>query len=301
MPIQSLKAKAQDKGVRLDVYLASNLNDIPSRNYVKKLIDNGHVKVNEAIVKPHHKMNEGETVIVNIPADFGKPQYISPENIPLDIFFEDEYLIVVNKPIGMIVHPAQGRYDGTLVNALLHHSVNLSDVNSDIRPGIVHRLDQDTSGLILVAKDNITHAKLAKQFERREIKKKYVALVEGKIEFDEGVIDEPIGMNPTQRDKKAVRYDEAAKEAVTYYKVLQRGRNVTLVSLLLKTGRTHQLRVHMSFIGYPILGDKKYGSKLSFSRLALHAQSIGFVHPATKKFIEFSSKTPPEFLDRVKG
>jgi len=300
MPSYTLKVSPDNSSARLDVFLTRELKDLPSRNFIQKLIEDGHVKVNERIAKSNYKLNSGEEIIVNIPDDFGKPQYISPENIPLDIFYEDDYLIVVNKPIGMIVHPADGVYSGTLVNALLHYADNLSDVNSAIRPGIVHRLDQDTSGLIVVAKDNITHARLAKLFERREIKKKYIALVEGIIKFDEGKIDEPIGTSLRRRDKKAVRYDEDSKEALTFYKVLRRGKNVSLVSLLLKTGRTHQLRVHMSFIGHPILGDKKYGSRTPFSRLALHSKSIGFKHPITKKYIEFSSKTPSEFLERIK-
>jgi 23S rRNA pseudouridine1911/1915/1917 synthase len=168
-----------------------------------------------------------------------------------------------------------------------------------MRPGIVHRLDRETSGLLLVAKDNITHTKLAKQFQRRTIKKRYSALVEGEIEFDEGVIHEPIGRHPLHREKKAVQFDERAKDSKTFYHVIKRNNGVTLVSLCPETGRTHQLRVHMSYLGHPILGDEKYGRKKSFHRLALHAQEIGFHHPKTKQYIKFSLRTPKEFLDRV--
>ena len=168
-----------------------------------------------------------------------------------------------------------------------------------MRPGIVHRLDKDTSGLLLVAKDNITHTKLAKQFQRHTIKKRYIALVEGSIEFDEGVINTPIGRDEKHRDKKAVKFDDSAKESKTFYRVIKRKNGVTLVALFPETGRTHQLRVHLAYLGHPILGDDKYGTKSNFPRMALHAQGIGFQHPSTKKFLEFSLKPPKEFLDKV--
>jgi len=286
--------------VRLDVFLTKILSDAPSRTFVQKLIDFGHVRVNEAAVKAHHKVMAGDDIHVEIPEDFLTPQHIQPEAIPLDIFYEDDCLIVVNKPIGMMVHPAQGCTTGTLVNALLHYSVQLSQVNNDfMRPGIVHRLDKETSGLLLVAKDNITHTKLAKQFQRHTIKKRYSALVEGSIEFDEGVVHAPIGRHPQHREKKAVQFDEGSKDAKTFYRVIKRNNGVTLVSLFPETGRTHQLRVHMSYLGHSILGDDKYGKKKSYPRLALHAQEIGFRHPQTKNYIHFSLRTPGEFLSRV--
>ena len=299
MPSYYLKVNQEDNHIRLDVFLTLRLKDIPSRNYVKKLIETGNVKVNENIVKAHHKVEEGDDVFVNIPNNFLLPQGIAPENIPLDIFYEDDELFVINKKSGMVVHPARGCYTGTLVNALLFHAVKLSNFNTDIRPGIVHRLDKETSGLILVAKDNITHTKLAKQFQRHTIKKQYIALVEKEIEFEEGIIDAPLGRSLRHFDKKAVRYDDSAKEAVTRYKVIKRCCGVTLVSLYPQTGRTHQLRVHMKHLGHPILGDDKYGKKSSFFRLALHAQSIGFKHPGTKNYVEFSSAPPPEFFEKV--
>ncbi|HNV23576.1 MAG TPA: RluA family pseudouridine synthase, partial [Candidatus Omnitrophota bacterium] len=219
----------------------------------------------------------------------------------LDIFYEDSFLLVINKPVGMTVHPASGCYTGTLVNALLHYSKELSDVNDAMRPGIVHRLDKETSGLMLVAKDNITHTKLAKQFERREIKKKYIALVEGDVLCDEGKVDVPIGRNPFHHEKKAVSYEDSAKQAITFYQVLKRDHAVTMIALFPQTGRTHQLRVHMKHLGHPILGDDKYGHKNKFPRLALHAQSISFFHPRTKDFLEFSSAIPIEFVKEMQG
>ncbi|MBN1869983.1 MAG: RluA family pseudouridine synthase [Candidatus Omnitrophica bacterium] len=296
MAIHILKVDEAHDYLRLDVFLTQVLPEAPSRTFVQKLIEFGHVRVNETVVKAHHKVAFGDDVSVEIPKDFRTPQYVEPENIPLDIFYEDDYLMVINKPKGMIVHPAQGCYSGTLVNALLHHSVQLSQVNTDMRPGIVHRLDKETSGLLLIAKDNITHTKLAKQFQRHVIKKRYMALVEGEMEFDEGMVDAPIGRHPRYREKKSVQYDDDAKESVTYYRVIKRKKGVTLVSLFPKTGRTHQLRVHMAYLKHPILGDDKYGKAKSFPRLALHAQSIGFIHPQTKKYLEFSSRPPEEFL-----
>lgn len=301
MTTSNLKVRPEDDHTRLDVFLTRVLVDVPSRSFVQKLIEFGHVRVNENAVKAHHKVLAGDDICVVIPEDFLTPRHIKPEDIPLDIFYEDECLIVVNKPQGMTVHPAQGCYTGTLVNALLSHSARLSEINSDMRPGIVHRLDKETSGLILIAKDNITHTKLAKQFERREVKKRYIALVERQVEFDEGVVNSPIGRHPRHREKKAVQFNDDAKEAYTRYQVIKRLKSATLVALFPRTGRTHQLRVHMAYLGHPILGDDKYGKKGSFPRLALHAQGIGFRHPRTKQFVEFFIKPPREFLEYSSG
>lgn len=299
MTMRAFKVGEEHDHLRLDIFLARVLSDVPSRTFVQKLIGFGHVRVNEAAVKAHQKVAAGDDVHVEIPADFLTPRHVAPEDIPLDIFYEDDCLMAVNKPAGMVVHPADGCYTGTLVNALLHHSVRLSQVNSEMRPGIVHRLDKETSGLLLVAKDNITHTRLAKQFQRHEVKKRYVALVEGEIEFDEGVVSEPIGRHPRHREKKAVRYGAGARDSSTLYRVIKRGKGITLVALFPRTGRTHQLRVHMSYLGHPILGDDKYGKKKSFPRLALHAQAIGFRHPQTKAYLEFSLKPPREFFSEV--
>ncbi len=298
---QILKVEAQQENVRLDVFLTQTLSDIPSRTFVKKLIETGHVLVNHSLAKAHYKTETGDEIEVEIPEEFLKPDHIEPENIPLDIFYEDDYLLVVNKPVGMLVHPAQGFYTATLVNALLYHCKQLSDVNADFRPGIVHRLDQDTSGLILIAKDNQTHLQLAEQFKNHTIKKKYLALVQGEIEFDEGMIDAPLGRHSTYREKRDVQFNDSAKEAVTYYRVIKRSPSVTFVALFPQTGRTHQLRVHMAYLKHPILGDAKYGKKETFPRLALHAQSIGFIHPRQNCFLEFSSQTPSDFLAKIQG
>ncbi len=295
----TFKVDDQHNHIRLDVFLAEVLPDAPSRTFVKKLIQFGHVRVNEAATKAGHKLVAGDDIHVTIPQNFLSPQHVRPENIPLDIFFEDESLMVINKPIGMTVHPAHGCYSGTLVNALLYRKVSLSQINDDMRPGIVHRLDKETSGLMLVAKDNITHTKLAKQFKRHVVRKQYLALVRGEVEFDERVIDVPIGRHLHHHEKKSVQFDDGAKESKTVYRVIKRDYGVTLVALFPKTGRTHQLRVHMAYLGHPILGDDKYGNKKSFPRLALHAQSIGFMHPNTKKYVEFSTCPPKEFLERI--
>ncbi len=296
MPTYQLKVDEANKDLRLDVFLAKNLPQIPSRSFVKRLIDSKGVTVNHKNQSAHYKVSAGEEVQVDAPP-IGMDN-IEPENISLEIFYEDDDLIVVNKPIGMLVHPATGQYSGTLVNALLHHSKELSNINEPSRPGIVHRMDKETSGLILVAKNDLAHTHLAAQFEEHTIKKRYVALVEGLVEFDEGLIDAPLGRHPRHRDKKAVLFHNS-KEAQTLYTVLKRGKDKTLIALFPQTGRTHQLRVHMRHLGHSILGDDKYGKKSSFPRLALHAQSIGLIHPQTAQYIEFSSKVPPEFLKAV--
>jgi 23S rRNA pseudouridine1911/1915/1917 synthase len=286
---------------RLDVFLVKELKGDFSRTIVKKMIETGVVLVNGQPAKVHHKVSTGETIEWQAPVS--QPQVtLQAENIPLEIFYEDKSILIVNKPIGMTVHPGSGCSSGTLVNALLYYcqntpGVTLSDANTADRPGIVHRLDKETSGLIVVAKNNIVHVRLSRQFERRKVKKKYVALVKGILEHDEGVVNAPLGRHPLYRQKKAVTFEDDAKEAETFYRVMRRFPNeVTLVALFPKSGRTHQLRVHMKYLGHPILGDDKYGEAFSFPRLALHAQAISFFHPETKQYIEFSLPIPPEFL-----
>ena len=324
MSTYALKVEPEHDCERLDVYLTQALPGIPSRSFVQKLLEAGSVLVNKKQVKAHYKVRAGDNINVDVAAEFLDPHPVPPENIPLDIFYEDEFLLVVNKPAGMLVHPAQGHYSGTLVNALLFHCQQLSDfngstrpkfdsseglltinpersrrVNTALRPGIVHRLDKETSGLMLAVKDNQTHAQLARQFQKHKVKKQYIALVEGEVEFDEGIIDAPLGRHSVHHDLRDVRYDDAAKNAVTFYRVIKRHKGVTLVSLFPKTGRTHQLRVHMNHIHHSILGDTKYGRKESFPRLALHAQAIGFEHPHWKCFLEFSCRPPGEFLKKA--
>lgn len=286
---------------RLDIFLTQVMDGNPSRSFIQKIIEQGYVKVDGRQVPAKHRLKTAEGVTVDVPVDFGAPTYASAEAIALDIFFQDEHLLVINKPCGMMTHPASGHYSGTLVNALLNLKIELSTFGDDLRPGIVHRLDQDTSGLILVAKNNIAHTRLAKLFQRRDIKKQYLALVEGQVEFDEGVVDQPIGRNRSCREKMAVTYADGSRDALTRYRVMRRLPHASLVALYPATGRTHQLRVHMKYLGHPILGDPKYGYSRTFSRLALHAQSIGFQHPFSKRFIEFFSCTPQEFLDYLKN
>ncbi len=307
MVVETLRVRADGMSQRLDIFVAKNFPRIPSRTFAQRLIDAQQVLVNGKNEKCGYKVELDDEIVVDLALSEGG-QAVAAENIPLNIFYEDQWLLIVNKPIGMLVHPVHGHHGGTLVNALMHHCRNLSDVNlSDdeddpfdaalIRPGIVHRLDRETSGLLVVAKDNHTHVHLAKAFERRQVKKKYLALVKGRIEFDEGVIDAALGRHPHHRDKKAVVRDETGKAAVTLYRVVKRfGDKATLVSLFPKSGRTHQLRVHMAHLGHPILGDEKYGEAKSFSRMALHAQSLGFYHPHLKDSVEFSTAVPSEFL-----
>lgn len=302
MPTHTLQVDPDSSQLRLDVYLTRSLTDVPSRSFIKKLIEAGHVKVNGKAVKAHYKVLEGDKLNIEIPKDFLAQGDITAEDIPLDVFYEDQHLIIINKPIGMVVHPAKGNRTGTLVNALMNYSEELSDNNSSMRPGIVHRLDQDTSGLIVIAKDNIAHARLARQFQRHEVRKRYIALVEGEIEFDQGKIDAPLSRDRRNFEKRAVssvENDRGAREAVTYYEVIKRHKGITLVALYPRTGRTHQLRVHMAHLRHPILGDVKYGKKMTFPRLALHAQAISFIHPMTKATIGFSLRPPQEFLTKV--
>ena len=296
MRTQSFKVDSENSQLRLDVFLTKNSTKMSSRSFIQRLIESNSVLVNGKKVKAHQKVTAGDEISINLPEEIPVDERIKPEPIPLDILYEDQNLLVVNKPSGMLVHPASGNYCGTLVNALLYHAQHLSDVSSFLRPGIVHRLDQETSGVMVVAKDNTTHLNLSRQFEKHLVKKCYVALAEGQIEFDEGLIDAALGRHPKYFDKKKVSFDESAKKAKTFYRVLKRFNAATYVACFPKTGRTHQLRVHLAYLGHPILGDSKYGKKSLFPRLALHAQSLGFFHPRTTKFMEFSVVPPEEFL-----
>lgn len=278
---------------RLDVFLAECHPQITSRSHIKKLIDEGCVLVNNLPSKPHHKLKNGDVVTVDLSKE-KKEVSLLPENIPLDIIYEDEYLLVVNKPAGMAVHPALGINSGTLVNALLYHCKKLSGIGLGERPGIVHRLDKDTSGVMVVAKDDETHRQLAGQFKERTVRKRYIAFVNGLVELDKGNIELPIGRHPSQRQKLTVRFSES-RDAITEYKVLRRFKNCTMLELTPKTGRMHQLRVHLSYLGHPILGDATYGERSDLiSRQALHASMLGFTHPATKKYSEFTSEMPQD-------
>ena len=294
--------------VRIDKYLTSRID--VSRNQNSKLIKEGKVRVNGAQVKPNYTVRIGDVVSVEIPKP-EKPD-ITPEDIPLDIIYEDEYFIVVNKPPGLVVHPGAGHWQGTLVSGLLGYTRNLSDAGGEFRPGIVHRLDKDTSGLIVVAKNNEAHWKVAEKFSNREIYKEYIAFVWGLPAPDAGTIDRPIGRSKSNRKKFVVTPD--GREAVTEYRVLSDYRVVSLVSLCLKTGRTHQARVHMKSIGHPVLGDKEYGgSKVCVkglnkeemelarnllkvvTRQMLHACKLRFIHPFFNKELSLEAPLPDDF------
>ena len=294
---QTFHVEEAYQGLRLDVYLTQVIENIPSRSFVEKLIDEGVVLIKGKKVKTNYKVCTRDEIIVDVDPSSWAKQDIKAENIPLNIFYEDDDIALINKPIGLTVHPAGSDKGGTLVNALVYHFGKLSDVNGDIRPGIVHRLDKDTSGLLLIAKTNVAHARLGRQFEKHTVYKRYVALVQGKVQFDQGVVDINIKKHVKYHDQRQVTENkEEGKEAMTMYQVLDRRDKATLVALFPQTGRTHQLRVHMKHLGHPILGDDKYGRKESFPRLALHAQSIGFIHPITKQYVEFACVMPKEFL-----
>lgn len=283
---------------RVDVFLAERLSDRFSRTVVKKMIEAGAVAVNDQKVSARYKIRVGDRICVHCDEKESVRVVLAPEKISLDIVYEDKYLLVLNKPVGMLVHPVHGQNSGTLVNALLEHCQTLSTANDQDRPGIVHRLDRETSGIMLAVKDNGVHENLAKQFERHKVTKKYIAIVKGRVELDEGQVDAPIGRHGIFFDRKAVADDhDKGRSAKTFYRVIKRiGHWATIVALFPKTGRTHQLRVHMKYLGHPILGDSKYGNARNFPRLALHAQSIKFYHPGLNDVVEFSIPLPQEFL-----
>ena len=290
-----LTAKPEDKGIRIDKFLSEN--SALSRSYAAKLCEDKLVMAGEKLIGKNYKLKGGEEISAELP----EPEELSaePENIPLDVVYEDDDVIVVNKPQGMVVHPADGNRNGTLVNALLYHCKGgLSAINGVIRPGIVHRIDKDTSGLLAAAKNNEAHIKLAKQLKERKAVRKYYALVNGNIKEDSGTVNKPIGRSANDRKKMAVRAD--GREAITHFKVVERFGNYTLVECILETGRTHQIRVHMASIGHSIVGDKTYGikkEKFNLNGQLLHAKTIGFVHPSTGEMMTFSSNLPDYFTD----
>ena len=279
---------------RIDIYLSKILGE--SRNNITKNISSGNILVNDKIVKSGYKPKIGDIILVKLKND--TPNII-PENIKLDIYYEDDDIIVVNKPSGMVVHPAVGNYSHTLVNALMYHCNNLSQVNGVIRPGIIHRIDADTSGLLLVAKNDMAHVDLAKQISEKSVKREYIALVDGVIKEDTATIDAPIGRDVKNRKKMCVTADNS-KDAITNIKVIERYKNSTLITCSLLTGRTHQIRVHMNYIGHSVINDPVYGSKKLVDSLfgqMLHARKIGFVHPRTHEYMEFTCEPPEKFLD----
>ena len=282
---------------RIDVYLAEKIENF-TRSHIQKLTEEGNVLVGGKPVKASYKLKPNDKIEGEFPPL--KDIEVNPENIPLDIVYEDKDLLVVNKPQGMVVHPASGNYEGTLVNALLFHCKDsLSGINGEKRPGILHRIDKDTSGLLLVAKNDTAHVFLAEQIKAHSLTREYRALVHGNLKNDSGTINAPIGRSDKDRKKMTITYRNS-KEAITHYTVLERLGGYTFVKLRLETGRTHQIRVHMSQNGHPVVGDKTYGVKKESFGLQgqlLHAYKIGFIHPDTKEHMEFESKLPDYFDD----
>ena len=292
-----LRIKANNN-IRVDKYLIDELDF--SRSKIKRMIDSGNVLVNGKKVKASYVLKLDDEIYCN--EDYSEEVEIKAQDIPLDIIYEDDYLLVVNKESGMVVHPGVGNYSDTMVNALMHHCNKLSNVNGKIRPGIVHRIDADTSGLLLVAKDDEVHNNLAKQISDKTVLRKYIALVQGVILEDTATIDAPIGRSVNDRKKMMVT-DVNSKDAITHIRVLERYKNSTLIECVLETGRTHQIRVHMAYINHPVVNDPVYGYKKlddkEFGQM-LHAEVIGFNHPITGKYMEFKVDVPSKFKEILK-
>ena len=291
-----IQASAEHSGIRIDRFLSEQLPE-HSRSYIQKLIKDGQVSIEGKAVKSNYKITGSEEITLLIP-DQVIPD-ILPEDIPLDILYEDQDLIVINKPKGMVVHPAAGHYSGTLVNALMYHCKDdLSGINGVMRPGIVHRIDRNTTGSLLVCKNDFAHNAIAEQLKVHSITRKYRAIVHGNLKNDQGTVDAPIGRHPIDRKKMAIE-PRNGRDAITHYRVLERFGNYTYIECQLETGRTHQIRVHMSSIHHPIVGDDVYGpAKCPFSGLqgqTLHAQVLGFIHPRTGEYMEFSAPLPEYF------
>ena len=289
-----LTASPEDKGSRIDKYISDNIAEL-TRSAVQGLIEKGLVLAEGKAVSKNYKLRGGEEISVEIPEP--EPMDAVPEDIPLDIVYEDDDLLVVNKPKGMVVHPAHGNYTGTLVNALLHHcGDSLSGINGVIRPGIVHRIDKNTSGLLIVAKNDASHLKLAEQIKEHSFTREYEAVACGYFKETEGTVDAPIGRHKTDRKKMCVT-TENSRNAVTHYSVIKQYGGYAHVRLRLETGRTHQIRVHLSYIGHPVLGDDVYGKPYKgIEGQCLHARKIGFIHPTTGEYMEFTSELPDYFV-----
>lgn len=295
--MESLFYTIKDETGRIDKVL-TQVFDAYSRSQIQSWLKEGLVSVNKEPVKANYKVKEHDDITIQIPEV--KELELVAEDIPLDIIYEDDDVIVINKPQGMVVHPSAGHPDGTLVNALLHHCKDLSAINDVIRPGIVHRIDKDTSGLLMVAKNDQAHLFLSDQLKERKALRKYVALVHGEIPHDKGTIEAPIGRSKENRQKQAVVAD--GKPALTHFEVLERFNDFTLIECQLETGRTHQIRVHLNYIGYPIAGDPMYGPRktLKGDGQFLHAKTIGFEHPTTHELLTFSSDIPEVFAVELK-
>jgi 23S rRNA pseudouridine1911/1915/1917 synthase len=288
----SFRVEAGDARRRLDVVVAEKCPRL-SRSRVQSLIGSGHIKLNGQQVKPRHIVHAGDLATIEEPEVV--PTDLRPEAIPLEFLFEDEFLAVINKPAGLVVHPGAGRNDGTLVNALLHHCTALSGIGGELRPGIVHRLDKETSGCLVIAKNDEVHHRLSRQFASRTVAKVYLAVCSGVFRQKTGDIREPIGRHPVHRKKMAVT--DKGRAAHTQFEVVKEIGNSSVVLCRLLTGRTHQIRVHLQHLGHPILGDAVYNSRATAGRLMLHAWRLGFQHPITKNWVEFRAQVPQEFLE----
>ncbi len=299
---KTFTVEKRDVHKRLDVFLSGQGLGL-SRSRVQELIARKKISVNEEFFKASHKLSPGDVVLVSVPENAGKG--VLPEKIPLDILYEDEDLLIVNKGAGMVVHPVCLSRGGTLVNALLAHTDRLSTINGLLRPGIVHRLDKDTSGALIIAKTDESHLHIARQIRRREVKRRYKALVLGRVEPEEGRVTTPLGRHAVSRLRMSVRY-VGGREAITNYKVVEkfvvRGLFFSLLEVSLGTGRTHQIRVHLASIGHPVAGDATYGRKSEYiciKRQALHAELIGFVHPVREEYVEFAAPLPEDMLKQI--
>ena len=281
-----------EKNERIDKYLSSKLDDNFSRAKIQKLIDEELILVNDKVIKSSYKVSNGDVILIT---DKEEDMSVKPEKMDIDIVYEDDDVMVINKKSGVVVHPAPGNYSGTLVNGLMYLSKDLSHVNGEFRPGIVHRIDKDTSGLLIVAKNDKAHRILAEELKEKKIKRKYIALVSGVINHDIGEIDAPIGRDPSDRKKMCVTSTNS-KDAITHFRVLERYKNASLIECELETGRTHQIRVHMKYINHPVINDPVYGKNNhgEFGQL-LHAKEITFTHPTTKEVMTFSCEVPEEF------
>lgn len=293
MDIVELQVSEEHKNERIDKFLSTS-NEEWSRTQVQIWIKDGFVKVNEKTIKTNYKCQVDDKVVLEIPDP--EPLDVVAEEMDLDIYYEDQDVLVVNKPKGMVVHPAPGHMNGTLVNGLMAHCKDLSGINGVLRPGIVHRIDKDTSGLLMVAKNDMAHESLVQQLVDKTVTRRYKAIVHGSIQHDHGTINAPIGRDKTDRQSMTVT-NVSSKEAVTHFHVLERFDNFTYIECQLETGRTHQIRVHMKYIGFPLVGDPKYGPKktLDINGQALHAGILGFEHPRTKEYLEFEAPLPNKF------
>ncbi len=297
---QEFVVAPEDAGVRIDRYLSDQCQDI-SRSYLQKLLKEQSVLVEEKPVKSNYKVNTGDRISLTLP-EIREPEIV-PEDIPLDIIYEDKDIILINKPKGMVVHPAAGHYSGTLVNGLMSHCRSeLSGINGVMRPGIVHRIDMDTTGVLIVCKNDMAHNSISEQLKEHSITRKYAAIVHGVLKDDEGTINAPIGRHPIDRKKMSIN-EKNGRDAITHYRVLERFRQYTYIECQLETGRTHQIRVHMASTGHPLLGDSVYGPAKCPFRLngqTLHAGVLGIIHPRTGEYMEFSAPLPDYFEELLR-